>query len=84
MNDPTEPIRRQRLVELNAEPGSRQALEAQYGKVWATDELGVDFEVIGFMAPLVVVRRKADGVKGSLEFQHQPRYYFNFQPHQGS
>ena len=35
-------------------------------------------EVIGFMAPLVVVRRKADGVKGSLEFQHQPRFYFNF------
>jgi hypothetical protein len=35
------------------------------------------------MAPLVVVRRKADGVKGSLEFQHMPRYYFGFQPHQG-
>lgn len=35
------------------------------------------------MAPLVVVRRKADGVKGSLEFQHNPRFYFNFQPHEG-
>jgi hypothetical protein len=30
------------------------------------------------MAPLIVVQRKADGVKGSLEFQHEPRYYFNF------
>ena len=83
MIDPTEPIRRERLVEINAEPGSREALEAQYGQVWDTQQLGQDFEVIGFMAPLVVVRRNSDGVKGSLEFQHQPRFYFNFQPHQG-
>ena len=83
MADSTEPIRRQRLVEINAEPGTRAALEAQYGKVWTTDDLADDFQVIGFMAPLVVVRRKADGQKGSLEFQHQPRFYFNFQPHQG-
>jgi hypothetical protein len=81
MNDPTETIRRLRLTEINAEPGSREALEAQYGKVWSTAELAEDFEVIGFMAPLVVVRRKADGVKGSLEFQHHPRFYFNWQPH---
>src|SRR5271166_29121 len=83
MPDPTEPIRRKRLVEINAEPGSREALEAQYGKVWDTQELAEDFEVIGFMAPLVVVRRRVDGVKGSLYFQHDPRFYFNFQPHQG-
>jgi len=81
MSDPTEPIRRERLAEINAEPGTREALEAQYGKVWSTDELAAEFEVIGFMAPLVVVVRKADGVKGSLEFQHHPRMYFNFQPH---
>ena len=69
------------LVEINTEPGSRAALEAQYGQVWNTEELGETFEVIGFMAPLVVVKRKSDGVKGSLEFQHNPRFYFNFQPH---
>ncbi len=79
MSDPTEPIRRERLVEINAEPGSREALEAKYGQVWNTEELGRDFTVVGFMAPLVVVRRKADGVRGSLEFQHNPRFYFNFQ-----
>jgi hypothetical protein len=28
----------------------------------------------------VVVRRKADGVKGSLEFRHRRRFYFNFVP----
>ena len=78
MSDPTEPIRRERLAEINAEPGNRAALEAQYGKVWTTDQLFDEFEVVGFMAPLVVVRRRVDGVKGSLEFDHQPRHYFNY------
>lgn len=81
MNDPTETIRRQRVMEINFQPGSREALEAQHGQVWSTGELSGDFEVLGFMAPLVVVRRKSDGRKGSLEFQHGPRFYFNFQPH---
>jgi hypothetical protein len=81
MTDPTEPLRRQRLSEINAAPGSRESLEAQYGLVWDTQQLAQEFEVIGFMAPLVVVRRKADGVKGSLEFQHNPRLYFRFQEH---
>ena len=82
MNDPTETIRRQRVTEINLQPGSREALEAQHGQVWSTAELSGDFEVLGFMAPLVVVRRKSDGRKGSLEFQHgPPRFYFNFQSH---
>ena len=80
MSDPTEAIRRERLAEINAEPGSREALKAAYGQVWDTQQLSEDFDVIGFMAPLVVVRRKADGIKGSLEFQHQPRFYFSFSP----
>lgn len=82
MFDPTEELRRQRIAELAAEPGSREALEKQYGQVWNTDELTNDFEVIGFAAPLVVVRRKADGQKGSLEFRSRPdRLYFNFVSH---
>ena len=83
MIDPTEAIRRERLAEINAEPNSREALEAEYGQVWDTQQLRQDFEVIGFLAPLVVVRRKADGAKGSLEFQHSPRYYFTFEPDTG-
>ena len=81
MSDPTEGIRRQRVAEINLQPGSRESIEVQYGQVWATDQLSDDFEVLGFMAPLVVVRRKSDGRKGSLEFQHSPRLYFNFQAH---
>jgi hypothetical protein len=79
MADPTEQARRQRLAEINTTPGSRETLEAQHGRVWDTQELGQEFEVIGFLAPVVLVRRKSDGVKGSLEFQHHPRLYFNFQ-----
>lgn len=83
MPDPTEAIRRQRPAEINGEPGSREALEAEYGQVWDTSELTRDFIVIGFLSPLVAVKRKSDGQKGSLEFQHQPRFYFRFQPHVG-
>ena len=56
----------------------RQRLETSYGQVWDTAQLSEQFEVLGFMAPYVVVRRKSDGRKGSLEFQHSPRFYFNF------
>ena len=76
MHDETESLRRQRLAEINAEPGSRAALEFRYGEVWDTGQLRERFEVIGFAAPYVVVRRKSDGLKGSLEFQHSPRLYF--------
>jgi hypothetical protein len=78
MTDSTEAARRERLAEINAQPGSREALEAEHGQVWDTEQLTQEFEVMGFMAPLVVVRRKADGVKGSLEFRHSPRLYWGF------
>ena len=78
MQDPTEAIRRQEVAEINAAPGSREALEAKHGQVWSTQELGEDFDVTGFMAPYVGVRRKSDGVVGSLQFQHDPRLYFSF------
>lgn len=80
MSDPTEAIRKELLVQINAEPGSREALEAEHGQVWDTNQLREDYEVLGFAAPLVVVRRKSDGQKGSLFFQHHPRFYFGFQP----
>jgi len=81
MTDPTEQIRRELVVEINSLPGSREALEAQHGQVWNTDQLANDFEVVGFGAPFVVVRRKADGMRGSLSFQHHPRFYFDFREH---
>jgi hypothetical protein len=79
--DPTENIRRQMLAEINAAPGTREYLEAKHGQVWDTGQLSQDFEVLGFMAPLIVVVRKSDRQKGSLCFQHNPRFYFSFEPH---
>ena len=78
MADETETIRRQMVAELNANPGSREYLEAKYGEVWDTGELQDQFQVLGFMAPFVVARRRSDSVKGSLMFQHDPRFYHSF------
>ena len=82
MSDTTESIRRKMLTEINADPASRENLEQKHGQVWDTGQLQEDFEVIGFMSPMVAVRRKADGVKGSLMFQGSPRFYFGFDLHQ--
>jgi hypothetical protein len=76
--DPTETIRRALVSEINAEPGSRESLEAKYGKVWDTQELQEEFEVLGFMAPFCVVRKKKTMKLGSVSFQHSPRFYFDF------
>lgn len=81
MHDETEAIRRQMVKEINSNPGEREELEKKYGQVWDTSDLSRDFDVKGFAAPLVVVQRKTDGVMGSLEFQHRPRYYFNWKEH---
>lgn len=78
MTDPTESVRRAMVAEINAEAASRAALEAAHGQVWDTSELQQDFTVHGFMAPFVVATRKSDGVKGSLMFQHSPRFYFGW------
>ena len=83
MEDPSEAIRRQRLIEINNRPASREALEAKYGRVWDTEELAAEFEIKAFIAPMVVVRRRADDVVGTLEFQSRPRFYFSFVEDQG-
>jgi len=85
-NDPTEQIRREQVHRINSEVKSddkdqeRTRLEEEYGQVWDTSQVSEDFEVIGFMAPYTVVRRLSDSIKGSLQFQHSPRLYFNFRP----
>ncbi len=68
-----------KMIQSGVTDPHRARLEAEYGKVWSTHQMREDFEVIGFGAPLVVVTRKADNKKGSLEFQAHPRFYFNFQ-----
>ena len=82
MIDPTEDARRALVAVINSQAAERAALEERYGRVWNTSELANDFEVLEFVAPLVVVRRKADDKQGSLMFQHFPRYYFAFREDQ--
>ena len=77
--DPTEDARRALVAEINCDLAERATLETRYGRVWNTAELANEFEVLGFAAPFVVVKRKGDNKMGSLMFQHHPRYYFSFQ-----
>ena len=82
--DETEKIRRELVNKIanqitsNNKDHERELLEEANGQVWNTDELSRDFEVLGFMAPYVVVKDKATGRKGSLMFQHYPRYYWGW------
>jgi len=87
--DTVEAIRRQQVAEVN-EPTRdtpadlvRAELEAEHGRVWTTDELSKDFAPQSFMAPYLVCIRNSDGKQGTLQFTHNPRFYFNFQPREG-
>ena len=83
-HDPTETIRRSEITRINTavessdEDAERVRLEAEHGQAWNTKQLQKEFDVTGFMAPFGMVTRKADNIVGTLEFQHGPRYYFNF------
>jgi len=47
---------------------------------WLTEELREEFAVEGFAAPYCVARRKDSGERGSLAFNHEPRFYFGWEP----
>lgn len=66
--------------ELKLADYGREHVPADAGARWTSEELRRDFEVIGFQAPYVMVRRRSDGVEGTLEFVHSPRIYFSFVP----
>ena len=86
MKDNTEDFRRAKVdainlqVESNDEDLERKRLEDLYGKVYDTQEMSKSFTVDGFMAPYIVCIEKSTGVKGCMEFQHSPRFYFDFRP----
>jgi hypothetical protein len=80
-HDPTESLRR-KLVEHGVADRCAEAAEKSGEPTWTTEELQRDFEVLGFLMPMVVVRRRADGVMGCLMFRHSPRLYFGWQKDQ--
>lgn len=75
MKDPTEVLRRTMIESGQPALDLEQATER-----WDTAALQRDFVVHSFLAPFVIVTRKADSLKGSMEFTHSPRWYFNFKP----
>lgn len=56
----------------------RKALEAKHGQVWDTKQLQEDFTVRHFGFGVAFVTRKKDKVPGTIDFQHMPRFYFDF------
>jgi len=76
--DTSEDARMKAVDEINAKQAQREALEKEHDQVWDVTEMQRDFEVEGFMAPYVVVRRRSDGKRGTLTFQHWPRFYWGF------
>lgn len=59
----------------------RAVLQEQYGEqVWTSEELLDTFEVSHFEPPYVHVIKKADGVRGTVAFNDDPRFYFAFRP----
>jgi hypothetical protein len=76
-----EQSRRLRLEEINVQPRTRPELEAKYGRVWDTEELKAEFEIVAFIAPYIALRYRSNGRLASLEFQHAPRFYFNLVDH---
>jgi hypothetical protein len=74
LGDATEDARRA-MIESDQ---PKTDLAATTERRWTPEELRNDFEVIGFLTPFVVARRRSDGAKGTLEFTHAPRTYFNW------
>lgn len=73
--DLTEARRKLLQVAINSGIEAPESVE----QTWTTDQMTAEFDVLGFAAPLVVVRRKTDGKRGSLLFRHDPRVYFRWQ-----
>lgn len=63
-----------------ADKTAKSELEGWEGQTWTTEQLRAEFEVVGFAAPFVGVIRKSDNKRGTVEFRHHPRIYFDFQP----
>ena len=80
MIDETETIRREMVADNQRRPWTRPDLEAKHGQVWDTANCKNDFEVIGFAAPFVVVKRRSDGSKGQSHVPEQPPLLLQLQP----
>lgn len=79
--DETEQAEQTRRDLLDKMPAELMLARSRGEKVWSVEEFSEEFETLGFAAPLVAVRRKSDGEKGTLCFANEPRQYFGWQAH---
>lgn len=77
----TDSLREKLVLEINSNPKNRENMEDVYGEIWDTKELSRDFEVFQFLSPFVLVRNKDTSEVGTIMFQHKPRFYFSWKPH---
>ena len=66
-------------IDIAVDELAQDDLEGYTGPTWDTEALMRDFEVEGFASPFVVVKRRSDGQRGTLEFVNWPRTCFDFQ-----
>jgi hypothetical protein len=65
--------------ELNHFPHSREELEQIEQRIWDEFQLEQDFTLLGFRRPFAMVRRKHDGICGTVLYQDSPRFYYGFE-----
>jgi hypothetical protein len=70
-------VKFEEAVEIVKRP-SREDFERAYGQVWDTEQLREAFAVESFCYGLCFVTRKEDNQRGTLDFNHLPRFYYNF------
>lgn len=64
---------------INDRQRNREEIEKDFGgPVWNTQELAAEFNVLGYRAPFAIVENKTTRQRGSVMFQHEPRFYFGF------
>ena len=77
----------QKMVDSNSHNVRMQILEIMknkteivfhQGKTYSTEELQEKYIVLGFGLGFVTVKNKATGEKGSLDFDHMPRIYYDY------
>jgi hypothetical protein len=79
--DPTLKMRKRWNAQINDCVRSREELEEMWGgEILDHSELRRRFNHFFFCNPVLVCRRKSDGVRGTLLFQWNPRFYFRWKP----
>ena len=81
MSDQTETIRRQQVAEINSDPGCTSESRSKAWRRIRHIRIAGSIQCAWLsIAPYVFVQRKSDLTKGSMLFQHSPRFYFGFKP----